>query len=278
VEILSLLACLIIQKSIIVDNLYAFDPKFIDKALLWRILVPKMNDRVDNSMDSAVLKAGASMSEQVFGIISNAIISGEIEPGAGMTEPELARRFGISRAPLREALRRLEEQQLVERNPYRGMRVTELSPGKVGELYEIREELEALACRRAADRMTPGEIEALKVALNQERKAIRDLALGRRPGQPSVLGTLSLHALIARISDNRELTKILDSAIWRLLRADYWRRVRQHPEALRASHQEHIAIVRALVERDGDLTALIMRRHIRNTMRRRDEPQVVDTQ
>lgn len=242
----------------------------IDNAPGWRILAPDMKRSVDNLADPALSTAGASVSEQVFGLISKAIINGEIEPGAGMTEPELARRFGISRAPLREALRRLEEQQLVERNPYRGMRVTELSPEKVGELYEIREELEALACRRAADRITAIQVDALKVALNQERNAIRDLSLGRS-NQVAVLGTLSLHSLIAKISDNRELTKVLDSAIWRLLRADYWRRVGQRPAALRASHKEHHAIVRALVERDGDLSALFMRRHIRNTMHRRYE-------
>ena len=60
---------------------------------------------------------------QVVNELGRAIIAGEYEPGAALTEPELARRYGVSRAPLREALRRLEERQLLERNPYRGMRV-----------------------------------------------------------------------------------------------------------------------------------------------------------
>lgn len=226
---------------------------------------------VDNMVGASVKQeGGASSSERVFALLTNAIIDGEIAPGEGMTEVDLARRFGISRAPVREALRRLEEQQLLERSPYRGMRVTALSREMVEELYEIRQELECLACRRAAQRMSDTDIVALNASLAQERLAIRNLTLGKA-GQVPVLGSQSPHALIAAISGNRELMKLLDSAIWRLLRADYWRRVRQQPAALRASHVEHIGIVRALAERDGDLAATLMRRHIAKTMLRRED-------
>lgn len=228
-------------------------------------IVDTLEDRVPEG------DSGASMSERVFELIRNAIIRGEIEPGAGMTEPDLARRFGISRAPLREALRRLEEQQLLERNPYRGMRVTALSRTMVEELYEIREELEGLACRRAATRIADGDVAQLRAALGIERDAIRDQALDR-PAEIAVLASSGPHTLTAKIAGNGELVKILDSAIWRLLRADYWRRVRRRPEALRASHVEHIKIVQALSERDGELAEILMRRHIRNTMNRRIEP------
>ena len=230
-----------------------------------------MTDLVDTAAETiAEGDGGASMSERVFGLISRAIIRGEIEPGAGMTEPDLARRFGISRAPLREALRRLEEQQLLERNPYRGMRVTALSRTMVEELFEIREELEGLACRRAATRITDADVVQLRAALAAERDAIRDQARDR-PAEVAVLASSGPHTLTAKIAANGELVKILDSAIWRLLRADYWRRVSRRPEALRASHVEHIRIVEALSERDGELAEILMRRHIRNTLNRRIE-------
>lgn len=223
---------------------------------------------VDNNVHSdAMVETVEPRSERLFGLLRDSIIRGELPPGVAMTEPELAKRFGVSRAPLREALRRLEEQQLLERSPYRGMRVAQLSSRRVEELYEIREELEALACRRAAGRLTDPDLVQLKEALADERASIHARTTAR-PGAIPPTRVLGLHEVTARIADNRELLRILDSAIWRLLRADYWRGVRE-PAVLRASHVEHVSIVRALAQHDSTLSELLMRRHIRNTMLRR---------
>src|SRR5690349_14050541 len=88
------------------------------------------------------------------------IISGEMPPGTKLTEASLARQLGVSRAPLREALLKLEERQLIERVPFSGMRVAVLSPNTIFELFEIREVLEGLACRKAAGVITDAEVGA----------------------------------------------------------------------------------------------------------------------
>ena len=185
-----------------------------------------------------------------------------------MTEPDLARRYGVSRAPLREALRRLEERQLLERSPYRGMRVVEPSARMIRELYEIREVLEGLACRKAALAMTDEDVVRVRAALAEEHRRI-----AARTGSAADLGGparfLSFHTLIAKIAGNQELLHLLNREIWRLLQADYRRRIHR-PEALRRGHREHLRILQALAARDGDLAELLMRRHIASTLRQRE--------
>jgi DNA-binding GntR family transcriptional regulator len=208
------------------------------------------------------------MSEKLFAMISAAIIEGEFPAGASMTEPDLAKRYGVSRAPLREALRRLEERQLLERSPYRGMRVVEPSARMIRELYEIRGVLEGLACRRAATLVTDDDIARIRRSLAEERRRIA--ARPATPAPPS--GTsplLNVHTLIAEISGNRELLNLLNREIWRLLRADYRRRMHE-AGAQRQGHRDHLQILKALAARDADLAELLMRRHVANTCRLRE--------
>ncbi len=98
--------------------------------------------------------------------IQRAIVAGEIVPGSKISEPELARRFNLSRAPLREALARLERCHLIERLPNVGARVVKLSVAGLSSLYQIREELEGLACRLAAEHMSDSDINELQQLLD----------------------------------------------------------------------------------------------------------------
>lgn len=111
-----------------------------------------MLDQAEASV--AVSDESQTMSENVFRRIQAAIVKGEIAPGSKISEPELARTYGISRGPLREAIHRLEGQRLLVRVPHVGARVVSLSHAELIELYEIRESLEGMACRLAAERMT----------------------------------------------------------------------------------------------------------------------------
>ena len=86
-----------------------------------------------------------TLSENVFRRIQAAIVKGEIAPGSKISEPELARTYGISRGPLREAIHRLEGQRLLVRVPHVGARVVSLNHAELIELYEIRESLEGMA-------------------------------------------------------------------------------------------------------------------------------------
>ena len=99
--------------------------------------------------------------------LQRAIVEGEIPAGSKISEPELAKRFDLSRAPLREALARLERCHLIERTPNAGARVVRLTPQGLVSLYQIRENLEGMACRLAAERMSTTEIGALQALLEQ---------------------------------------------------------------------------------------------------------------
>ena len=107
-----------------------------------------------------------TLSEHVFRRIQAAIVKGDIAPGSKISEPELARTYGISRGPLREAIHRLEGQKLLVRVPHVGARVVSLSHAELIELYEIRESLEGMACRLAAERMSDAEIQDLRKVLS----------------------------------------------------------------------------------------------------------------
>jgi DNA-binding GntR family transcriptional regulator len=96
-----------------------------------------------------------SASERLLALIGAGIISGDLAPGEKLTEIGLSKRYGVSRAPLREALLRLEERQLIERMPFSGTRVASPSLRTLGELYEVRAVLEGLAARRGCRHAIP---------------------------------------------------------------------------------------------------------------------------
>ena len=103
-----------------------------------------------------------TLADKVCEQLVTAIVRGDIPPGQKISEPELARTYGISRGPLREAIRHLEGLRLVVRIPHVGARVVSLSPEELVEIYRIREALEGMACRLAAENMSTAEIDSLR--------------------------------------------------------------------------------------------------------------------
>ncbi|WP_433828826.1 GntR family transcriptional regulator [Actinoplanes sp. CA-015351] len=136
------------------------------------------------------------------------ILSGRTDPGERLVEEQLTRRLGISRAPLREAMRLLAEQGLVEHIPRRGARVATLSDEDVRELYEVRDVLE----RHAVSTMPPApDLSRLRVALDTIRKATEaddrlELANAHR----------RFHAEVVALSGNRQLTGLYESILVRI--------------------------------------------------------------
>ncbi len=116
-----------------------------------------------------------NIDSRIYDILTEQIVSGVLAPGTRITEEQFAAELGVSRTPVREAMRRLAQDELVELLPRRGIRVKQLSRNDAIEIYEIRSELEALAARRAATKMTAQDIKALEA---QAVKAKADLAEG----------------------------------------------------------------------------------------------------
>ncbi|MEH6455203.1 MAG: GntR family transcriptional regulator [Cocleimonas sp.] len=199
-----------------------------------------------------------TLSEQVFNDLKEAIISGDLEQGSKITEDGLAKQYGISRGPLREAIRRLEAIRLLVRIPRAGMRVVTLTTEIMEEIYTVREALEGMSARLAAERMSDDDIASLSELLDKHQDSI-DISEGKKYFQRE--GNLDFHYRIARASQNQWLSDLLSSELYQLLRMAR-QRSGQTPERPSKAIQEHRRIVEAIEMRDAELAELLMRRHI----------------
>jgi len=204
---------------------------------------------------------GQTLSDHVLRLIQSAIVKGEIAPGSKISEPELARAYGISRGPLREALHRLEGRKLLVRVPHVGARVVSLSRQELSELYQIRESLEGMACRLAAERMRPKQIEELRDVLREHE---RDEAFQAGRGYYQQEGDYDFHYRIVQGSENRMLFRLLCDELYQLARM-YRIQYSATPNRPGQAYAEHHRILDAIAEGDGELAEVLMRRHIRTS-------------
>lgn len=199
-----------------------------------------------------------TLSEQVFNTLKEAIVAGELPQGSKITEDELAKKYGISRGPLREAIRRLEGLRLLVRKPHAGTRVVTLTHSMMEEIYTIREALEGMSARLAATRMSDSEIKELHQLLASHKSSIEE-SEGKEYFQRE--GDLDFHFCIARASNNEWLMQLLSNELYQLLRMCR-HRSSQTPERPIKALNEHQQIVDAIANHDPELAELLMRRHI----------------
>lgn len=213
-------------------------------------LVPTPDDLALPDADVLPRRNGREV-ERIFEKILDDIISGVLLPGAKVNEPVIARAMGVSRGPLREAIRRLEERQLVQRIPNYGARVVQHKPCEVLDALLIRESLEGLAARLAAQNMSAEEVSELRA----------EYELGVSPERPPGHHS-EFHRRIVRGSHNARLIRMLNDDFYQLFKL--WRMtlgwLRYGGEE---SWGEHERILDAIEHRDADVAELLMRRHIR---------------
>lgn len=210
------------------------------------------------AIQSPIWRSPVTSSDRLLLEIQRAIVEGDIAAGSKISEPELARRFSVSRAPLREALARLERCHLIERTPNAGARVVTLSAAGLLSLYQLREELEGLACRLAAENMAESEIAELSALLEKHLHSQR-VREGESYYQEE--GDLDFHYRIILGSKNPYLINILCDELYFLVRMYRVQLGMNGPRVSRA-FDEHKAIINAIANRDGELADLLMRRHI----------------
>jgi DNA-binding GntR family transcriptional regulator len=199
-----------------------------------------------------------TLSDRVFGVVETAIVTGDIPLGAKLGESALAKRCGVSRGPLREALRRLEGRHLVERTPHAGVRVVSLPRDDAVQIYLVREALEGMACRLAALAMAERDIDELERLLDRHSLS-EALRAGQAYHQNS--GDLDFHFQIVLGSANPRLIQLLCRDLYSLIRLCRFKTNRLPGRSLRA-YEEHGQIVKAIRRRDPDLAEMLMRRHI----------------
>ncbi|MEF1175092.1 GntR family transcriptional regulator, partial [Vibrio sinaloensis] len=154
-------------------------------------------------------------SESLTESLVEAIVNGDIEPGSKISEPELAKRYQVSRGPLREAIMRLEGLGLIERIPHVGARVITLSPEKLIELYAVREALEGMAARLAARYISQEELLSLETLLSTHSRHIEEVEGSSYFHQH---GDFDFHYRIIKASRNSKLIGLLCNELYHLLR------------------------------------------------------------
>lgn len=193
--------------------------------------------------------------------LERAILEGELGPGERLSESGLARRFGISRGPLREAIGQLEGRKLVTRVSNQGARVVSLSKHDLMDLLQVRESLEGMACRLACENMSEADLARLGDMLVAHEKT--DAVQAGR-GYFQEAGDGDFHQVILAACGNARLTDMLGDELYSLLRL-YRHRLSMRPGRPAEALQEHRRIVAALRARDPDAAEAAMRAHLRNS-------------
>jgi len=211
----------------------------------------------------AATETPVTITERLYRQLGKAIVEGEIQAGSKLSEPELALRYGVSRGPLREAIRRLEAVNLVELKPNVGARVVSLSLEQLLEVYLVREALEGMAARLAALHMPQTEVADLRALLEtHQRQMERDDSWAYFQKE----GDLDFHYRIVQGSGNRRLIRLLCNELYQVVRMYRFQFGMASPRA-RPAYDEHRLIVDAIEARDGEQAEMLMRFHIRASRR-----------
>lgn len=219
-------------------------------------------------MKKSIDEVSATQAEKICAELCVAIERGEIKPGEKLSEQTLVERFGGSRVPVREAIQKLEARRLVLRIPNIGARVVKHTLQELRDIYEVRLELEGMACRLAAQKMSDGEIEELKQLLHSHEQMI---AAEQGASYYQNAGDLDFHYRIVQGSQNHCLQQTLCGELYHVVRMYRYQTstgVKRPAQAL----LEHQRIVEAIEQRDAELAELLMRRHIQvslNNLERR---------
>ena len=195
--------------------------------------------------------------ELVFEALREAIISGQLRPGQRLMEVQLAEELGVSRTPVREAIRKLELEGLVLMIPRRGAYVAKISMKDIADVFEIRAALEGLAAELAARRSTPEEIESLERSLVK----IRECADNGDIQACIELDTI-FHEQLMSASHNDRLVQIIANLREQIQR--FRSTSLAHPGRMKLAWEEHKIIVEAIAQGDTELARRLAYEHIEN--------------
>ncbi len=198
-----------------------------------------------------------SLHDQLVGRLRDLIVQGDLAPGSRVPERELCERYNVSRTPLREALKVLASEGLLELPPNRGAMVSRLTLADVEEMFPVMGALEALAGELAASRI--GE-----EALAEVRALHYQMVLHYKRGELAPYFRLNqrIHELILEAADNGVLANLYRGLAGRIRRARY--QANLSPERWASAVAEHEEILAKLEARDGPGLAATLKRHLKN--------------
>lgn len=203
----------------------------------------------------------ASVVDQVYTAIRDRITEGVLARGARIHQEDLADELGVSRTPVREALRRLAAEGLVEMRTNRGARVADVTPAEMHAAYEARLVIEPGAARLAARLRPPSPLAAMRDALAAQRRAIPDV--GR-----SFEANRRFHLALVQAAGNEFLLQFVRRLWVARIGVVIYERQSESPERMRLDADEHEQILAAIESGNGRGAESLTRRHLADAMRR----------
>jgi DNA-binding GntR family transcriptional regulator len=204
--------------------------------------------------------ADQSAVETAYRSIRLAILTGDLKPGEEIKETRLAAGLGISRTPVREALGRLATEGFVQMERFRRAQVASFSQADIAEIFRLRAKLEAHGARRAAPRITEGDLARLVAIEDEMERVFDDLGWHKHLAQFDALNN-QFHALIARAADSPRLERIIGTTLE--LPASIFNSYAEPLDArTRRTHRQHREIIDALTARNADWAEAAMGAHL----------------
>lgn len=193
----------------------------------------------------------------VFNTLRQAILKGELEPGERLMEIQLAERLGVSRTPIREAIRKLELEGLVVMIPRKGAEVARITEKDLNDVLEVRCSLEELAVELACEKITPEELDELRCAMADFKEAIND-----KDVTVSAEKDVKFHDIIFKATHNERLIQILNNLREQMYRyrVEYLKDTHTHQNLIK----EHEEILEYIESKNIEYAKNSIKNHIYN--------------
>ncbi len=212
----------------------------------------------DEDLASAIRpEQSISLSDKAYNMIKTAILSFVLKPGEPLIEAQIAKQINISRTPIRESLKKLESEGLVNIIPKKGAFVSDITREDIEELFVLREALERTALRAALPRFGADDFLELEEILERAKKDIENGDF-----ETSIQGDVMLHGMIIEKSGYKRLAQFLDVLKTQALRIRYLGTTVKG--RTQKSMKEHKAIMDAIKDKDLKLADSLLKEHIRN--------------
>ena len=202
-----------------------------------------MQDNLQVTMDEFL-----PLRDVVFNTLRQAILTGELKPGERLMEIHLANKLGVSRTPIREAIRKLELEGLVTMIPRRGAEVAQITEKSMNDVLEVRRAMDALCVELACDRITPEELQDLKKACDTFEAAVKTDDI-KQIAQADV----ALHDIIVQATGNQRLIQLVNNLSEQMYRYRF--------EYIK---DEHKVIYESIVKKDKETASNMAKVHIDN--------------
>lgn len=193
----------------------------------------------------------------VFNTLRQAILTGDLKPGERLMEIHLANKLGVSRTPIREAIRKLELEGLVTMIPRRGAEVAQITEKSMSDVLEVRRAVDALCVELACERISDEALEALKEACGGFEEAVKSGDV-KKIAQADV----AFHDIIVRATGNQRLVQLVNTLSEQMYRYrfEYIKDVSQHGSLV----EEHRIIYESLLKKDKQTASEAAKLHIDN--------------